>query len=65
MNQKIIAVAVQEVSKERRAPKGRRVDPAPLADVQALLGNESRQADLLIELMQGGAWNRDSFNTHV
>nr|MDP2191567.1 NAD(P)H-dependent oxidoreductase subunit E [Rhodoferax sp.] len=51
MNQKIIPIAVQEVSKERKrqAPKGRRVDPAAVADVQALLGDESRQADLLIE----------------
>jgi len=36
-----------------------------LADAQALLGNESRQADLLIELMQGGAWDKDNLNTHV
>jgi len=36
-----------------------------LADVQALLGNESRQADLLIELMQGGAWNSDDFRTRI
>jgi NADH:ubiquinone oxidoreductase subunit F (NADH-binding)/NADH:ubiquinone oxidoreductase subunit E len=51
MKHKIIPIAVQQVSKERKrqAPKGRRVDPASLAEVQALLGNESRQADLLIE----------------
>lgn len=51
MIQKIIPIAVQAVSKERKrqAPKGRRVDPAALADVLALLGDESRQSDLLIE----------------
>ena len=35
--------------KARSKPKGRRVDPLALAQVQALLGSESRQADLLIE----------------
>jgi formate dehydrogenase beta subunit len=51
MNYPIIPIAVQEVSKQRKreAPKGRRVDPVALAQVQALLGTESRQADLLIE----------------
>jgi NADH:ubiquinone oxidoreductase subunit F (NADH-binding)/NADH:ubiquinone oxidoreductase subunit E len=51
MNQKIIPIAVQQVSKERKrqAPKGRRVDPVALAAVQSLLGDASRQADLLIE----------------
>ena len=51
MNQKIIPIAVQQVSKERKrqAPKGRRVDPVALAEVQSLLGDASRQADLLIE----------------
>jgi formate dehydrogenase beta subunit len=51
MNYPIIPIAVQEVTKQRKreAPKGRRVDPAALAEVQALLGTESRQADLLIE----------------
>ena len=40
-----------EVSKQRKrqAPKGRRVDPGALEDVQRLLGAESRQRDLLIE----------------
>jgi NADH:ubiquinone oxidoreductase subunit F (NADH-binding)/NADH:ubiquinone oxidoreductase subunit E len=33
----------------RAVGKGRQVDSAALADVQALLGNESRQKDLLIE----------------
>jgi formate dehydrogenase beta subunit len=33
----------------RDAPKGRQVDPAALADVQALLGERERRRDLLIE----------------
>ncbi len=33
----------------RIQPKGRQVDPAALAEVQELLGNRSRQRDLLIE----------------
>jgi NADH:ubiquinone oxidoreductase subunit F (NADH-binding)/NADH:ubiquinone oxidoreductase subunit E len=51
MNHPIIPIAVQGASRERKrqAPKGRRVEPQALADVQALLGDESRQADLLIE----------------
>ncbi|MET0856712.1 MAG: NAD(P)H-dependent oxidoreductase subunit E [Telluria sp.] len=51
MNHPIIPIAIEGASRERKrqAPKGRRVDPQALADVQALLGNESRQADLLIE----------------
>jgi formate dehydrogenase len=32
-----------------RTPKGRQVDPTALADVRALLGDRSRQRDLLIE----------------
>ena len=39
----------QERLRKREGPKGRRVDPAALAEVQTLLGNTSRQADLLIE----------------
>jgi NADH:ubiquinone oxidoreductase subunit F (NADH-binding)/NADH:ubiquinone oxidoreductase subunit E len=35
--------------RKRQAPKGRRVDPEALAQVQALLGTASRQRDLLIE----------------
>lgn len=35
--------------RKREAPKGRRVDPQSLAEVQALLGDESRRRDLLIE----------------
>ena len=51
MNHPIIPVAVIDASrlKKRQTPKGRRVDPAALADIQALLGDSSRQADLLIE----------------
>jgi NADH:ubiquinone oxidoreductase subunit F (NADH-binding)/NADH:ubiquinone oxidoreductase subunit E len=51
MNHPIIPIAVQGATKERKrqAPKGRRVDPAALAEVQALLGLASRQRDLLIE----------------
>ena len=35
----------------RTTPKGRVVDSAALAEVQALLGNESRSLDLLIEYL--------------
>src|SRR5215475_14530614 len=33
----------------RDVPKGRQVDPAALAEVQALLGDKERRRDLLIE----------------
>ena len=51
MNHPIIPIAVLDASRQRKrqAPKGRRVDPAALADVQRLLGDASRQPDLLIE----------------
>ena len=52
MNYPVIPIAVLEASskqRKRQAPKGRRVDPIALTDVQQLLGTESRQADLLIE----------------
>ncbi len=51
MNHKIIPIVAPNVTKERKrqAPKGRQLDPAALAEVQALLGTESRQADMLIE----------------
>ena len=51
MNHPIIPIAVVDASRQRKrqAPKGRRVDPAALADVQGLLGDASRQSDLLIE----------------
>src|SRR5258705_6814787 len=35
--------------KARSTPKGRQVDPHALEEVRALLGDESRQRDLLIE----------------
>jgi len=35
--------------RKRQAPKGRQVDPAALAEVQAVLGTASRRRDLLIE----------------
>ena len=52
MNYPIIPIAVAKAStkqRKREAPKGRRVYPAALAEVQGLLGTASRQADLLIE----------------
>jgi formate dehydrogenase beta subunit len=53
MNHPIIPIAVANVGatrqRKREAPKGRRVDPLALSQVQALLGAESRQRDLLIE----------------
>ena len=56
MNYPVIPIAVaaaaaanQDRERKRQAPKGRRVNPAALAEVQALLGYASRQADLLIE----------------
>ena len=51
MNHPVIPIAVQGASQQRKrqAPKGRRVDPAALAQVQQLLGDASRQRDLLIE----------------
>ena len=51
MNYPIIPIAVKNAERQRKreAPKGRRVDPLALADVQGLLGDASRQSDLLIE----------------
>jgi len=51
MSHKIIPIVVEGASKQRKreAPKGRRVDPAVLLEVQAMLGDASRQRDLLIE----------------
>ncbi|KQQ87783.1 NAD(P)H-dependent oxidoreductase subunit E [Massilia sp. Leaf139] len=53
MNHPIIPIAVANTGasrqRKREAPKGRRVDPQALTEVQALLGAESRQRDLLIE----------------
>jgi len=53
MNHPIIPIAVAGASRQRKreAPKGRRVDPQALSEVQALLGSESRQPDLLIEYL--------------
>ncbi|PWF48999.1 NADH-ubiquinone oxidoreductase-F iron-sulfur binding region domain-containing protein [Massilia glaciei] len=47
----IIPIAVQGSTRQRKreAPKGRRVDPQALREVQALLGGAGRQPDLLIE----------------
>jgi NADH:ubiquinone oxidoreductase subunit F (NADH-binding)/NADH:ubiquinone oxidoreductase subunit E len=53
MNTQAIPIAALkvEVSKQRKrqAPKGRRVEAGALDDVQRLLGQESRQPELLIE----------------
>ncbi|HUC66344.1 MAG TPA: NAD(P)H-dependent oxidoreductase subunit E, partial [Stellaceae bacterium] len=35
----------------RNLPKGRQVEPAALAEVQALLGDQPRRRDLLIEFL--------------
>ncbi len=55
MNHPVIPIAVAAVAaspdreRKRQAPKGRRVEPHALAQVQQLLGDGSRQVDLLIE----------------
>jgi len=53
MNSQVIPIAVLKVEvsqqRKRQAPKGRRVDPGALEDVRSLLGNESRERDMLIE----------------
>ena len=56
MNHPVIPIAVEATAaasqvreRKRQAPKGRRVDPQALAELQQLLGDASRQADLLIE----------------
>ncbi|MFC0253401.1 NAD(P)H-dependent oxidoreductase subunit E [Massilia consociata] len=51
MNHPIIPIAVAGATRQRKreAPKGRRVDSQALDEVQALLGAQSRQRDLLIE----------------
>ena len=53
MNHPVIPIAISGSTRQRKreAPKGRRVDPQALAEVQALLGAHSRQADLLIEYL--------------
>ena len=51
MNKMTIPIVADGAIRQRKreAPKGRRVDPAALAQVQALLGDAPRQRDLLIE----------------
>ncbi|MET0964178.1 MAG: NAD(P)H-dependent oxidoreductase subunit E, partial [Noviherbaspirillum sp.] len=54
MNKTIIPIMLQGAQgatkqRKREAPRGRRVDPAALAEVQALLGDSPRRPDLLIE----------------
>jgi formate dehydrogenase len=51
MNHPVIPIAAQGPSRQRKreTPKGRRVDPQALADVQAALGEAPRRRDLLIE----------------
>ena len=51
MSHPVIPIAPQGPSRQRKreAPKGRRVDPRALADVQAALGDAPRRRDLLIE----------------
>ena len=51
MSKLVIPIIAQGASKQRKreAPKGRRVDPLALAEVQALLGDTARTPDLLIE----------------
>ena len=51
MNYPIIPIAVKNAERQRKreAPKGRRVEPTALKDIQGLLGDASRRADLLIE----------------
>lgn len=46
----VIKISPEQITKKKRkGPKGHAVDPVALADVRNLLGNESRQRDLLIE----------------
>ncbi|MDP3085479.1 MAG: NADH-ubiquinone oxidoreductase-F iron-sulfur binding region domain-containing protein [Rubrivivax sp.] len=51
MNARTIPILALPASRQRKreAPKGRRVDPAALAEVRQLLGSASRAPDLLIE----------------
>jgi NADH:ubiquinone oxidoreductase subunit F (NADH-binding)/NADH:ubiquinone oxidoreductase subunit E len=52
VNHPVIPIAVQggpSRERKRQAPKGRRVDPVALAEVQVLLGAAPRRRDLLIE----------------
>jgi len=51
MNHPVIPIARSGASRQRKreGPKGRRVDPQVLLEVQSVLGTASRQRDLLIE----------------
>lgn len=51
MSQTIIPIQSLPASSQRKrqAPKGRRVDPVALSEIRELLGDASRQRDLLIE----------------
>lgn len=51
MRQTIIPIQSLPASSQRKrqAPKGRRVDPVALSEIRELLGDASRQRDLLIE----------------
>jgi formate dehydrogenase beta subunit len=51
MNHPVIPIALQGSTRQRKreAPRGRRVDPQALQEVRDLLGDASRQRDLLIE----------------
>ncbi len=50
VNHPIIPIAAAPSrERKRQAPRGRRVDPAALADIHALLGDAPRRRDLLIE----------------
>jgi NADH:ubiquinone oxidoreductase subunit F (NADH-binding)/NADH:ubiquinone oxidoreductase subunit E len=53
MHQRVISIqplaSGPTKQRKRQAPKGRRVDPAALLEVQALLGDAPRRRDLLIE----------------
>ena len=46
-----IALVTPERRRKRQAPKGRRVDPGALAEVQALLAGETLRRDRLIEYL--------------
>ena len=53
MNQRVIPIAVEGASRQRKrqAPKGRRVDATALAEVRLLLAAEAPRRDLLIEYL--------------
>ena len=51
MDRPVIAIVPEGSTRQRKreAPRGRRVDPAARAEVEALLGDAPRRPDLLIE----------------